>query len=294
MLEFSSASTRSVSPVRAIDELIETACGASAAQQSLVLINAGVGHDLGALSKRVREHCPDARILGTSCAGIVGREGPGESLREVAVLCARGTGFTIAAAEGIFGKNSYECGEALARQLKSSPQPVKMVFLIASGIDISNDRVIAGMEAVMGPEVTIFGGTSSDQMQGIATHQTVDGKVYQHSAFAVGFWEPSFTVDTQATHGFNAVGEPMVVTASDANRILELNGRPAWPHYLERLGLPPESRLSDTIPVGALAEELPADLAAEYGNPHILRVVTKYGADGSLVYATDVAVGTKL
>ncbi|MEN9704369.1 MAG: hypothetical protein RLZZ393_248, partial [Pseudomonadota bacterium] len=172
--------------------------------------------------------------------------------------------------------------------------PVNLVFLIASGIDIANDRVIAGLESVLGADVTIFGGTSSDQMQGIATHQAVDGKVYQHAAYAVGFWLPGLRADTQATHGFTAVGDAMVVTASRGNRILELDGRPAWPRYLERLGLPADAKLSATIPVGALAEALPAALAEEYGNPHILRVVTQHGPDGSLVYATDVAEGTPL
>lgn len=294
MLQFASASTRSVSPVRAIDEVIETACGTSASSTSLVLVNAGDGHDLGALSARVREHCPVARILATSCAGIVGREGPGESLREVAILCISGQGFRVASVEGIYGANSHDCGVALGQQLQDSPHPVKMVFLIASGIDIANDALIAGIESVLGPEVTIFGGTSSDQMQGIATHQAIDGRVCQHAAYAVGFWAPGLEVDTQATHGFAAVGEPLVVTAAQGNRILELDDKPAWPRYLERLGLPADARLADTIPVGALAEELPAALAAEYGNPHILRVVTQHTPDGSLVYSTDCPTGTRL
>ena len=67
------------------------------------------------------------------------------------------------------------------------------------------------------PVVVIFGATWSDQVQGVSTIQAVDGVSYQHSAFAVGFWDPTLEVDTQATHGFMAVGEPMVVTAAPAN-----------------------------------------------------------------------------
>ena len=294
MLEFSSASTRSVSASRAIDEVIETACGAKASSTSLVLINAGDGHDLGALSARTKELCPRARVLATSCAGIVGREGPGESLREVAVLTIQGEGFRVACVESVYGSTSREAGVALGRQLADSPLPVRMVYLIASGIDIANDALIAGLESVLGEDVTIFGGTSSDQMQGIATHQAIDGKVYQHAAYAVGFWAPNLEVDTQATHGFAAVGEPLLVTAAAGNRILELDGQPAWPRYLEKLGLPANACLADTIPVGALAEELPPALAAEYGNPHLLRVVTQHAADGALVYSTECRVGTPL
>jgi hypothetical protein len=132
-----------------------------------------------------------------------------------------------------------------------------MLYLIASGIDIANDQVIAGMESVLGQEVVIFGATSSDQMQGVATFQAVDGTLFQHAAFAVGFWEPGLAVETQASHGFVAVGEPMVVTRSEGNRIIHLDGEPAWPLFLRRLGLPATAREGDTIPIGALAEPLP-------------------------------------
>ena len=122
----------------------------------------------------------------------------------------------------------------------------------------------------------------------------MDGELFQHAAFAVGFWDPTLAVETQATHGFVATGEPMTVTRSDGNRILELDGEPAWPTFLQRLGLPPDATEGDTIPIGALAERLPDDLADEYGNPHILRVVTHHDADGAIVYATEVAEGTQV
>jgi hypothetical protein len=117
----------------------------------------------------------------------------------------------------------------------------------------------------------------------------------EHGAWAVGFADPSLEVDTQATHGFLAVGEPMVVTRAEGTRIVELNGRPAWHEYTSRLGLDPEkATCGDSIPVGALAEELPAALAEEYGNPHLLRVVTKRDADGAMHYATTIREGTRL
>jgi Ca2+-binding RTX toxin-like protein len=47
------------------------------------------------------------------------------------------------------------------------------------------------------------------------------------------------------------------------------------------------------IPVGALGEALSDELAAEYGNRHILRVVTHREGD-AMYYATDCPEGTKL
>lgn len=294
MLEFVSSNVRSVNPERAVLECLELASGTSSPDLDLILLNATVGHDLVALSEVARRQCPGARVLAASCAGVVGPDGPGESLHDVACMGIRGEGATVAHVDGLLGPTSFAKGVELAEQLLDAPQPVTMVYLLASGIDIANDQVIAGIESVLGDQVVIFGATSSDQMQGVATFQAIDGELFQHAAFAVGIWDPTLVVDTQATHGFVAVGDPAVVTAVDGNRIVELDGAPAWPAFLERLGLPSTATEGDTIPVGALAEELPPDLAAEYGNDHILRVVTHHTEDGALVYATDAREGAEL
>ncbi|HNE89666.1 MAG: FIST N-terminal domain-containing protein [Candidatus Nanopelagicales bacterium] len=294
MLEFASSNCRAVNAERAVLEALELAYGVPDPEVDLILINAAVGHDLQTLSRVAMRQCPDARVLAASCAGVVGPQGPGESLHDIGLIGVRGSEFTVAQVDGLFGATSFEMGAALGEQLASTPQPVSMVYLLASGIDIANDRVIEGIESVLGPDVVIFGATSSDQMQGVATYQAIDGESYQHAAFAVGFWDPTLRVDTQATHGFIAVGEPMVVTAAEGNRIIELDGKPAWPTYLERMGLSPDATEGDTIPIGALAEELSPELAAEYGNAHILRVVTHHTDDGEIIYATEVPVGTRL
>ena len=294
MLEFRAANTRAVNPQRAILEALELAYGSSEPQADLVLVNAAVGHDLVALSQAIRSQVPGARVLAASCAGTVGPEGPGESMHDIALMGIRGEGFTVSHVDGLVGATSFDRGAELARGLVGTPHPVTMLYLLASGIDIGNDQVIAGIESVLGPDVVIFGATSSDQMQGVATFQAIDGVSYQHAAFAVGIWDPTLRVETAATHGFVAVGEPFTVTRAVGNRIAELDGQPAWPAFLARLGLPAGATEGDTIPIGALAEELPANLSDEYGNGHILRVVTHHSAEGELIYATECAVGTRL
>lgn len=294
MIRFHSANTRVVNPRRAMQEALEVAFDGREVRAGLLLVYAAVGHDVAQLSDIARQLVPGMTVLAASCAGVIGREGPGETMRDIAVMALEGEGYVTAHVDEVYGPNAFERGAELARQLLGTPAPVRMIYLLASGIDMANDRLIQGIESVLGADVVIFGATSSDQMQGVATHQAVNGVRFQHAAFAVAIWDPTLTVDTQATHGFVAVGEPMVVTAARENRILELDGQPAWPRFLQRLALPPTGTLADTIPIGALAEELPAAEAAEYGNPHILRVVTQHGAQGELVYATTCREGTRL
>lgn len=294
MLEFFSASVRMANPQRAIMECLEVALGVDNQDCDLVIINASIGHPLGDLVDQTRTQCPNARVVATSCAGVVGREGVSESMKDVALMAIRGREFAVAHVDGIFGHNAFEKSVELAAALKRAEPGINMVYLLAPGIDIANDRVIAGFESVFGPEITLFGATASDNMRGMATFQAVDTQVFQHAAFAVGFADPTLEVDTQATHGFVAVGEPLVVTLAEGHRILELNGMPAWPEYLTKLGLPATATLADTIPIGALAEQLPPALAGEYGNEHILRVITHHDPDGAVHYATTCPAGTHL
>jgi hypothetical protein len=295
MLEFASASVRMVNSRRAITECLESALGEGRTDCDLLIIHASMGHDYQALIAEAARLAPSARIVGSSCCGVVGREGVSESMNDLAIMTVRGADeIAVAHVDGIYGHNAYEKSAELAAALKAANPAVNMIYFLASGIDIDDDRCIAGIESVFGPEVTIFGATSADNMKGIASYQMVDDTVYEHAAYAVGFADPTLTAITQATHGFVAVGDPLTVTRAEGNRIIELDGRPAWQAYTERLQLPETATCGDTIPVGALAEALPPELAAEYGNDHILRVVTKRDPDGTMHYATTIAEGTPL
>ncbi len=293
MLEFFSASTRTVNARRGITECMESALGQDVSNCDLVVINASIGHNFQELADQVRQLAPGARVVGASCCGIVGKEGVSESMKDIALMAVRGKEFSVGFSDGIYGYNSFEKCEAIARDMKSRNGGINMIYFLASGIDIDNDLCIAAIESVFGPEVTIFGATSSDNMRGVISYQVVDDRVYEHGVYMVGFSDPTLAVDTQATHGFVAIGEPMTVTKADGYRIMELDGKPAWPEFLNRLGLPASATCGDSIPIGALAEELPANLALEYGNKHILRVVTRH-VDDTILYATSVKEGTRL
>ena len=294
MLKFHSAKTRIVNTARGVAECLEAALGPdNAGNCDLVVIHAALGHDFKEMLAETRRLAPKARVVAASGCGVVGRDGVSESMKDIAIMAIQGKDFVLAHEDGIYGANSYERSVEMAKRMKAQNPDVRFIYFLASGIDIANDRCIAGFESVFGPKVTIFGATSSDNMRGIVSYQGVDGDVYQHAAFAIGFTDPTLEVDTQATHGFVAVGEPLVVTRAEGNRIHEFNGRPAWTEYTRRLGLAPTATCGDSIPIGALGEKLSPALAAEYGNDHLLRVVTSREGD-TMHYATTCAEGTRL
>ena len=294
MLTFYSGATRMANSVNAAEECISLAANGTQIDPKLVFLHASMGHNLLDLSRHLKMRFPQARIVGTSCAGLVGRNMVTETMMDVGLMLVEGDDFAVGHVNGISGANSFEYGQKLAEILKSQRSGINMIYLLAPGIDVSNDRLIAGIESVLGDEITVFGGTSSDNVRGKQTYQVVDDALFSRAVFAVGFADPSLSVRTMATHGFVAVEPALIVTKSQGNRIIELNGVPAWKAYTAQMLLPDTAELSDTMPIGALAEELSPEEAAKYGNKHILRVVTHTDDTGSLIYPVDIKVGTKL
>lgn len=293
MLKFFSASTRMVNTRRGVMECMEIAMGDDYSDSDLIILHASIGHNFSELIDQTRLMAPKARVLAASCCGVVGREGVSESMKDIALMAIKGNEFAVSHVDGIYGHNSYEKTLEMANSLKKQSPNINMIYFLASGIDIANDKCIEAIESVFGPEVTIFGATSSDNMKGYISFQSVDNTVMEHGAFVVGFADQTLSVETQATHGFVAVGEPLVVTKSTGHIIHELNGKPAWEEYLNRLGLPQDSTCGDSIPIGALGEKLSPELAKEYGNDHILRAVIKHDLS-DMYYATECSVGTQL
>lgn len=293
MLQFFSASTRMVNTRRGVAECMESALGNQVADCDLIILHASLGHSFEELIAQAQELAPKAQVVAASCCGIVGKEGVSETMKDIALMAVRGKETAVSWVNDIYGSNSFEKSKEMALQLKQELPSTNMIYFMASGIDIANDQCIAGIEAVFGEQVTIFGATSSDNMKGVISYQAAGGKVFEHGAFLVGFGDPTLEVMTQATHGFLAIGEPMVVTKSKGHYIQELNGKPAWTEFTNRLGLTAAATCGDSIPVGALAEELSPALAREYGNKHILRVVTRHEGE-TLLYATTCKEGTPL
>jgi hypothetical protein len=282
-----------VNTKRGVQECLESARGDAYSNADLLIFHASIGHDFQDMVDEAKRLAPTSRIVAASCCGVVGKEGVSESMKDMALMALKGNEFAVANCDGINGQNSFEKCLAMANDLKSQQPGINMLYFLGSGIDIANDQCIAAFEQVFGKDVTIFGATSSDNMKGHVSYQAVDQVVTEHGAYVVGFSDPSLKVETQATHGFVAVGEPLVVTKSDGHIIKELNGKPAWSEYIHRLGLTADATCGDSIPIGALGEKLSPELAKEYGNNHILRVVTKHVGD-DMYYATECKEGTEL
>ncbi len=297
MLEFHSGSSSAVNTRSAVRECLDNAFGEGGGTEcSLLIIHATMGHNFAQMAAAAREACPDAEIVGCTATGIIGREGVNEAMRAMAMMAVTGDEVAVGVVDGLTGANSAALGEEAARQLQQAKDGLNIIYVLTAGLDLAGDRIIEGIEKVFGPEVPIFGATSGDNGKAKGTYQFHGDKVFEKSVVLVGFADPSLEVIMGVHHGSVPLdGMTFEVTKSEDNQIMELDGKPAWPTLMSRLGLTPDTEPADVIPITGLGIELGAEDQKAYDNPQILRVPIKVSEDRqAFCLPTTCPEGTKV
>jgi len=297
MLKFYSSSTGAVNSKRAIAECLEIALeGESNLDCDLIILYSSIGHNFRDILSEAHRLSPNAQIVGCTGAGIIGREGPNEAMKALAIMAIKGeeNEFTVASVDRMTSSTSFEVAAQLARDLKDRNPTINMILFMPSGFGVAEDKALEGIESVFGPEIPIFGATAGDNVKLLSNYQFFGDKIIEGGAVAVGFADPTLEVITQATHGFNVMGEPFEVTRSELNRIYEIEGQPAWKFLAERMGIPETTPLVEAVPAVLFGVELPEEMQKEYGNTHILCSAFEKYEDNSLHLPVVCPEGTKL
>jgi 2,4-dienoyl-CoA reductase-like NADH-dependent reductase (Old Yellow Enzyme family) len=296
MLQFFSASTSVVNSKRAITECLENALeGESDLNCDLIIIYTAMGHNFKELLSEAHRLSPGAQIAGCTCAGVIGREGPDESIKALAIMAIKGPKNEFAISGRAFPENtdSYGASLEMATELKNNAPDINMIFFHPSYRLMPYDRAIKGIESVFGPEIPIVGGVSIDNMKLVSSFQFIGEKIFEMGAIMIGFADPAVEVISQANHGFDIIGKPFNVTSSDGNHIFELDGKPAWKSWTERLGMPETTQAPEVLVFAPLAIELEETFHEEYGSKFLI-----YGAlpdrDRSVFGAITFPEGKKL
>jgi len=274
MLAFSSGMSTSVNTKVATQECVEIAMGeGGGADCDLIALHSTMGHNPNQVIAALRNACPNATIIGCTGSGVIGREGVSESMRSLAIMTVQGKEFSVASADGLNGDNSFELGERVAREIKENHPDVNMLYLLTSGLDLRSDQVIEGVESVFGPEMPIFGATAADNGKAIKTLQFHDDLVMEHGVVLAGFADPTLELVLGIHHGSVPLESmKFEITKSDGNKIIELDGEPAWPTLMAKLDLPADSEAAETMGMTGLGVDLSPEDGEAYDNPQVLRV----------------------
>lgn len=299
MLQFFSASTSIVNSKRAITECLEVALeGEANLDCDLIIIYTAMGHNFKELLSEAHKLSPNAQIAGCTCAGIIGKNGPDESMKALAIMVIKGPAeeFAIASAKAKTIGDAYETGVRIAEDLKRKNPDINMIHFLPSVLPtIPYDRAIAGIESVFDPDTPIFGGASVDNMKGINTYGFLNDQVIEQGWIAIGFADPTLKIITGVNHGFNVLkGMQLEITRNESNIIYEFNGQPAWTYLTNMLGVPESTDRMEVLTLSIVAEELPAEFEEDYGSRYVLRSLLGDQKSNSFSYPATCNKGTRL
>ena len=224
------------------------AAGAEAAAQALtgpdaklLVVFCSDAYDLPALLAGINETSGGVPLVGCSTAGEISGSGPGDA--GVVVTALGGDGFSVAT--GAADNASRHLREASARAAfcidALEDKPHRVLLLLTDGLAGDQQEIVRGAYSVVGAEVPLVGGCAGDDLKMKGTFQLHDDRVLRNAvvAAAVGSDAP---MGIGVRHGWRRIGEPMLVTSSDSNRVYTIDDEPALDVYLARLGAPPEAR----------------------------------------------------
>jgi hypothetical protein len=299
MLQFFSASTNIVNSKRAITECLENALeGQGSLDCDLIIIYSAMGHNFKDLLLEARKLSPGARIVGCTGAGIIGKEGPDESMKALAIMAIKGpkNEFAIINRKTNLGNDPYIEGAEMARELKSMNPNINMIQFLPPPFEwIPFDKAIEGIKSVFGFNIPIFGGVSMDNNKGITSFQFFDEQVLEKSAIMIGFADSTLKFISQANHGFNVLDKiPFQITRSKPGCIFEFNNQPANKFLTEALDIPESTYFMDILAIAGFAKELPEELQEEFGSKYILFTIMGKNDDGSILIPVTCQEGMKI
>jgi len=211
-------------------------------EPKLLLVFCCEAYDLAELVEGIREAAGDTPMIGCSTAGEISTAGPGDA--GVVVTALGGPGFDVATAAGdAAGGRLRQAGAEVAACLDrladaDAGKPHRVLLLLSDGLAGDQAEVVRGAYRVVGAEVPLVGGCAGDDLRMAGTAQLHDGKVLRHAVVAAAI-ASNAPLGIGVRHGWRRVGEPMVVTSSDGNRVYLLDDAPALDVYLLRLQAPP-------------------------------------------------------
>jgi hypothetical protein len=255
----------------------------------LVMVFCSERYDLRALLASVRSQAGSAEVIGCSTAGEIATNGASEA--SVVVMALGGSGFTVRTALATGAAGDLRRAGATAASCVSgiADRPHQVLLLITDGLAGDQQEIVRGAYSVAGASVPLVGGCAGDDLKMRATHQLYGDSVLRDAVIgaAIGSDAP---LGIGVRHGWQRVGEPMLVSRSANNRVYELDDRPALDAYLDRLNAPPAAR-TEPAAFTYFAQTHPLGLNRRSGEEQVRFVADADFADRSLGCIAEVPQG---
>ncbi len=190
-------------------------------------------YDPAAVLAGVRQVAGKSRIVGCCCAGVLARDHVLE--QGVGVLTLSGEGLRVATSlQAGLSRDPFGTGQRAGEALLASGIEAGCVVVLPNGFAPGIPEMVRGLYDKLGPDIRYIGGGSGDSLKFARTFQFTEQGVEQDGvALAVLDGIP---VEVDLAHGWEPMGDPLVVSKAVGKKVLEIDGFPAFDAYSRRLG----------------------------------------------------------
>lgn len=207
-------------------------------QPRLAVLFCSPAQDLSAISRLVQQQIEGNEVIGCTSAGELVRD---HALSGGLLIWALGgdgfnvtTGFGLGSPEEGLRNAAAEAARCL-EQLERRQHT--LLFLLADGLCGDQMEVVRGAYDVAGAHVPLMGGCAGDDMALQSTRQIHEGTLLSHAVVAAAISSDA-PMAIGLAHGWQPLGEPMLVTESQGTTLISLEDRPALDAYLDAFDAP--------------------------------------------------------
>ncbi len=170
--------------------------------------------------------------IGCTAAGLVTPSGQLDAALQVVVM--GGDGFAAAGAAAEYVDHGWRgAGAHVGRSvLAPASQAHRALLLLADGLTGDTAEMLRGVYRSTGAGIPIVGGCAADDLALAATRQFFGSEAIGEGVVGAGLFS-SGAVGIGVSHGWQPIGEPMLVTRSSGTTVLGLDDRPALDAYLD-------------------------------------------------------------
>lgn len=202
---------------------------------SLVLYFAAPGTlDDGMRFAELRAAYPAAHLFGCTTGGEILDVDVHDGSVTATAIAFEHTDIALARDEALPGETSFDTGARLAAALPRVG--LRGVFVLSDGMKVNGTALVAGIQHVVGQDISLTGGLAGDGASFHTTKVGLDENPTERKVVAVGFYGDRIRIGSGSVGGWDTVGGERVITRAEGNTLFDLDGEPALDLYKRYLG----------------------------------------------------------
>lgn len=183
----------------------------------------------------IRQKFPDGHIVFGSTSGDITTHFVSDQSITITAIEFERTTYKIKTSNLLNSDtDSFKTGEELVN--KFNKEGLKHVFVVSEGSFVNGSQLAKGMNAVVSQDVLITGGLCGDAGRFEKTLASYNEDPKQGEIVVIGFYGDTFEASFAIHGGWIPFGPERIVTSSESNVLLELDGQPALDLYKKYLG----------------------------------------------------------